>query len=106
MFYVFYRHLHTMTSTIITYCVASSHAATCEGLSNPGFGIVTVSGQSVGDTATYECQSGFDLVGPPTRTCTQTSRGSADWSGEAPICRRMCTSRVICSMCSTDTFTL
>ena len=94
MFYVFYRHLHTMTSTIITYCVASSHAATCEGLNNPGFGTVTVLGQSVGDTATYECRTGFDLVGQLTRTCTQTSPGSANWSGEAPICRRMYSSRV------------
>ena len=78
-----------MTPATIIRCVASSHAATCEGLNNPGFGTVTVSGQSVGDTATYDCRTGFDLVGPPTRTCTQTSSGSADWSGEAPICRRM-----------------
>ena len=83
-----------MTPATIMCCVASSHAATCEGLTNPGFGTATLSGQSVGDTATYECQSGFDLVGLPTRTCTQTSPGSADWSGEAPICRRMCSSRV------------
>ena len=54
---------------------------------------MTVSGQSVGDTATYECRSGFDPIGPLTRTCTQTSPGSVDWSGEAPICRRMCSLR-------------
>ena len=77
-----------MTPATIICCVASSHAATCEGLNNPGFGTVTVSGQSVGDTATYDCQSGFSLIGTPTRTCTLISPGSADWSGEAPICER------------------
>ena len=89
MIYVVYRDLDTLTPGIIMCCVASSRAATCEELSYPGFGTVTVSGQSVGDTATYECWSGFDLVGLPTQTCAQTSPGSADWSGVAPICRRM-----------------
>ena len=77
-----------MTPAITMCCVASSHAATCEGLTNPGFGTVTVLGQSVGDTATYECRSGFSLMGTSTRTCTQISPGSAEWSGDEPICER------------------
>ena len=78
-----------MTPAIIICCVAPSHAATCEGLSNPGFGTVIVSGQRVGDTATYECRSGFSLIGISTRTCTQISPASAEWSGDEPICECM-----------------
>ena len=68
---------------------SSIHAALCDNLPDPSFGNVSLSGNSIGDVATYACNPGFDLVGPPTRTCEEMDAGFADWSGEAPVCRRM-----------------
>ena len=61
---------------------------TCPSLSNPSFGSVTVTGVSIGDTATYSCNSGFILVGVEVRTCQLVGAGVAVWSGAAPICQR------------------
>ena len=62
-------------------------AAQCPSLSNPSFGSVTVTGLSIGDTATYSCNAGFDLVGVVVRTCELVEAGIAEWSGSAPICQ-------------------
>ena len=64
------------------------HAAECDDLQDPPFGTVTQSGVSVGSTATYQCDPGFGLIGPSTRICEELDSGSADWSGEEPICER------------------
>ena len=58
-------------------------------LSAPAFGSVRVTGRRPGDTATYTCNTGFELIGPMTRTCEETGPGEADWDEDAPICRRM-----------------
>ena len=62
--------------------------AQCPSLSNPSFGSVIVTGLSIGDTATYSCNAGFELVGIAVRTCELVGAGVAAWSGAAPICRR------------------
>ena len=50
-------------------------------------GMVTVTGNSVSDTATYTCNSGFELIGDSTEACTAAANGnSATFS--APECRR------------------
>ena len=67
----------------------SIHAAECDDLHDPLFGNVSLSGNSIGDVATYVCDPGFELVGQPTRTCEQLNPQTADWSGEEPVCRRM-----------------
>ena len=67
----------------------SIHAAECDNLSDPPFGDVSLSGNSIGDVATYVCDPGFVLVGLPTRMCEQLNPQTADWSGEEPVCRRM-----------------
>ena len=58
--------------------------ALCSELSAPANGSVTVTGQSVGDTATYTCDDGFELIGNASRNCKATS----DWSFSVPVCRR------------------
>lgn len=45
-------------------------------------------GDSVGDIATFVCDSGFELVGDGTATCTLTSPTSAEFLPPAPKCRR------------------
>ena len=57
---------------------------TCEELSAPANGMVSVNSHRPrsGDTATYTCNSGYELVGSATRTCLATGM----WSGSAPAC--------------------
>ena len=51
-------------------------------------GMVTFTGNSVGDTATYTCNSGFELIGSATATCIQVNGNSAAFSPVPPVCRR------------------
>ena len=51
-------------------------------------GMVTFTGNSVGDTATYTCNSGFELIGSATVTCIQVNGNSAAFSPVPPVCRR------------------
>ena len=52
------------------------------------FGTVTLTGNSIGDTATYSCNPGFELIGGATTTCTQMDPNSAGFSPLLPSCRR------------------
>ena len=52
-------------------------------------GMVTFTGNSVGDTATYTCDPGFELIGAAMTTCTQVDANSAAFpSVPPPECRR------------------
>ena len=51
-------------------------------------GMVTSTGASVGDTATYTCNLGFELIGDATTTCTQVDANSAAFVPQPPVCRR------------------
>ena len=57
----------------------------CPSLPDIPNGSVTESGFTTGDTATYSCDEGFELVGESTRECSSDST----WSGEAPVCRSL-----------------
>ena len=58
----------------------------CGNLTDPANGNVThTTGTDVGQTATYRCDTGYNLVGDRTRTCQ--ARGN--WSGNAPTCQGM-----------------
>ena len=56
----------------------------CPALPDIDNGMVSWTGLSPGDVATYTCDSGFILVGDPTRMC----RDNGTWSGEEPTCER------------------
>ena len=52
-------------------------------LADPDNGQAThIAGTTVGQTATYSCDTGYNLVGNSTRTCQATG----EWSGSAPVC--------------------
>ena len=53
-------------------------------------GMVTFTGNLVGDTATYTCNMGFELIGDSTTTCTAAADGnSATFPAvPPPECRR------------------
>ena len=58
----------------------------CGALPNPESGEVDhAEGTTFGQTATYSCYVGFDLMGDSNRTCQNTG----NWSGSEPICQRM-----------------
>ena len=58
----------------------------CGSLSAPANGQVDLtSGTTFGQTATYSCNTGYNLVGDSTRTCQATGV----WSGSAPTCEGM-----------------
>ena len=69
---------------INTYFYSVSQAAVCPTLGNPTNGVAGLSGTSVGDTATYTCDSGYELVGLPVLTC----QDDGTWDNSPPICRR------------------
>ena len=56
----------------------------CPNLENPTNGAVMVSGMNPGDTATYTCISGYELVGAATLVCGLDGM----WSPDPPVCRR------------------
>ena len=56
----------------------------CGSLTDPGNGSVTLTvGTTLGQTATYSCNTGYNLVGDSTRTC----QAEGNWSGSAPTCQ-------------------
>ena len=56
----------------------------CGNLTAPANGQVDLtSGTTFGQTATYSCNTGYNLVGDSTRTCQATG----EWSGSVPTCQ-------------------
>ena len=56
----------------------------CGSLTDPANGRVDhTAGISLGHTATYSCNTGYNLVGDSTRTCQATG----NWSGSEPTCQ-------------------
>ena len=54
----------------------------CVDLTDPANGQVVESGFTPASTATYTCNSGYQLVGDSPRTC----QDNGQWSGTAPTC--------------------
>ena len=55
----------------------------CGNLNGPANGSVNASRTTFRQTATYSCNTGYNLVGDSTRTCQATGV----WSGSAPTCQ-------------------
>ena len=94
--------MHYVASHLI-YCLhRSCSAALCPDPADIVNGVVIFTGNSVGDTATYTCNSDFELIGIASATCTQVDVNSASFSPVAPVCRRECcmimsiTTRCLC----------
>ena len=68
----------------------------CNALTNPTNGQVShTAGTTFGQTATYSCDTGYNLLGDSTRTC----QADGVWSGSGPTCQGMLllVLRVLCS---------
>ena len=57
--------------------------AECPDLPDHANGMVVMAGNSVGDTATYICDPGFELVGVQ----TPNSQADGTWSDNPPTCK-------------------
>ncbi len=62
-------------------------AALCDDPGNIDNGMLTFNGTSIGDMATYTCNSGFEVIGKANTTCTLVDMNSAEFQ-PAPSCRR------------------
>ena len=60
-------------------------ALPCETISSLTHGNITCSGYVTDQSCSYQCSSGFNLIGPDQRKCLP----SAQWSGDDPACKRM-----------------
>ena len=67
----------------LTSTPSAARVVKCRELENPRFGSVVLSGRTVGSTAAYSCEKGYELVGQSVRVC----QPDGDWSREAPICK-------------------
>ena len=72
--------------TQILHDFTSLTAVDCGNLTDPANGIVNhTAGTTFGQTATYSCDTDYNLVGDRARTCQATG----NWSGNAPTCEGM-----------------
>ena len=81
-------HVHNvcvMFSVWMSGCNIASSVGMCSELSSPVNGEVTWTGLTTGSTATYTCDSDYQLTGDQTRTCLNTGV----WSGQEPTCTCM-----------------
>ena len=70
-------------------------AVDCGPLTHPANGQVTHSaGTTLGQTATYSCNTGYNLVGNSTRTC----QAIGNWSERAPTCQGVYTVKQNCRL--------
>ena len=79
-----YMYLSTRFSSLI----APTFVALCADPADIVNGVVIFTGNLVGDTATYTCNTGFELIGSATTTCTQVDVNTAAFSPAPPVCRR------------------
>ena len=58
----------------------------CPLLTDPANGMVAVTGQASGFTATYTCNSGFELLDLTPGSDIRTCQPNGTWSGSEPQC--------------------
>ena len=74
-------NLHVIFLILI---VADLVVVDCGNLTDPANARVTLNGTTTfGQTATYSCNTGYNLVGDSTRTCQATG----EWSRSSPTCQ-------------------
>ena len=84
----FVQHTGQCINYYVHYLHPSCPAALCPDPAAIVNGMVTFTGNSVGDTATYTCHSGFELIGVKTITCTEVDVITVVFSPAPPVCRR------------------
>ena len=83
------QNAHTPASVFVCqvfkyYSAMFLSLALCPDLTAPSNGAVNQSGNSAGDTGTFTCDEGYELVGAPVLNC----QGDGTWDNPEPTCRR------------------
>ena len=69
----------------------------CSTLSSPANGQVNhTAGTTFGQTVTYSCDTGYNLVGDSTHTC----QANGMWSGSEPTCQGRLLLEPVCYVCT------
>ena len=89
------RHVQDHVEYIYDSSHLSCSAALCSDSVAIDNGMVTFAGTSVGDTATYSCDPGFELIGNATTTCTLVDANSALFTPAQPFCYSTTVTRVV-----------
>ena len=74
---------HNISILLHVVWLLISPAVVCGTLNQPTNGDVNLTGTTLGQRATYTCDTGYNLVGGSTRMCQATGV----WSGSAPTCQ-------------------
>ena len=69
---------------MIIIIMVSLLLALCPDQDSPANGVVSQSGNSEGDTATFICNDGYELVGSLFLTC----RNDGTWDNSPAVCKR------------------
>ena len=84
-------HFHVASNTVCRHLSDYKHYHTfflekylCPYLETPANGNITLTRTSPGDTATYTCNTNYDLVGDNILTC----RDDGHWKPNPPVCLR------------------
>ena len=82
-----YRYVMCMYIIMYHMCIyLLLTVVNCGNLTNPVNGQLShTAGTTFGQTGTYRCNTGYNLVGDNTRICLATGV----WSGSAPTCQGM-----------------
>ena len=75
--------------------ILSFSAVLCSNPVGINNGTVMFNTTSIGSTATYSCDSGFELIGATTTTCTEMDSSPPEFSPQPPVCRREYCTNVI-----------
>ncbi|CAI8017312.1 Sushi, von Willebrand factor type A, EGF and pentraxin domain-containing protein 1 [Geodia barretti] len=70
-------------NTSFIVIVDKNAAVVCPNLTEPGNGGVVLSGVSLGDTATFTCTNGYELVGDSVLYCLS----GGTWDNSPPVCQ-------------------
>ena len=81
-----YKHNRPVYKCTCIYRLPPLTVVNCGVLTGQANGRVSyTSGTTIGQTATYSCNMGYNLMGSRSRTCQATG----EWSGSAPTCQSM-----------------
>lgn len=83
-----------MNAVWVNVKISVSYTDECPTLPAPANGDVSLTDVTVGSTAAYSCDIGFELVGNSRRVC----QSDGTWSGEDPICSNLSMYNVIVQM--------
>ncbi len=78
------KYISSLNVVLISTFPPPVPIVTCPTLPNPMNGIVDMSSNTEGSTATYTCNSGFGVNGAESSMC----ENSGSWSADPPTCQR------------------